>query len=348
MNAEIEEVKGNGAFGDRSRLWVWSLIMIALALAAMCVSGPVRACENEVPGDDEDIFEVSGRRVKVIDGELYVCRGGQWVFNKTLVREGAKALRIVKSAHNCEVVNTRTGRRQSLIHEFGSGFDYAAFRDAFVPGQWTGTALLSPRVRTVKDYVALNKRLLQGSDFLDNRIDPESAIKRSGRGAFRFTAVAPAPGMVTSKSLIEKNDFCFGKGDDLWFSGWFFIAEGMPSTLVDFETRRLQEGPGVRIFIRRQRFASVELKFAHKPQYNQTAVELPTQRWVNLKLHLKLSNHDDGVVEMWQDGIKILDTRGQTLPTHDTVYNAMEVGITATTMRTDIVVDDIAVSRERI
>lgn len=204
--------------------------------------------------------------------------------------------------------------------------------------------MLSPNANSVKKYVQLNKRILQGGEFLDNRIDLEMDNVHSDRRALRFYAVPPGPGMSTTKSLVEKTNLCFAKGDNIWFSGWLYLKAGVPATLVDFETRRLWGGPGIRLFIRNKKYASMELKFANKPQYNQTKVRFPVQRWVHVKLHLRLSNHDDGLIEMWQDGIKILSMNGQTLPTHDTVYNAMQVGITATSMKTELIVDDIAVS----
>ena len=127
------------------------------------------------------------------------------------------------------------------------------------------------------------------------------------------------------------------------------MVKGVPATLVDFETRLMEGGPGIRLFLRRKQknqYATMELKFAHKPQYNQMTVPFPTQRWVHVKLHLQLSNHEDGLIEIWQDGVKILSMKGQTLPNHDTVYNAMEVGITATSMEAELIVDGIAVSNE--
>ncbi len=66
-------------------------------------------------------------------------------------------------------------------------------------------------------------------------------------------------------------------------------------------------------------------------------------KWFQLRVHYKLSNHEDGIIQMWQDGVKILDTTGQTLPTADSIYYAMQVGITATPLETVLYVDDVVV-----
>lgn len=329
---------------------VWSFFLVAclyVERSSYAASG-VDQCETEVPGPDEDIFTIQGKRVKIVGGDAYICRNGRWVFKEKLVREGARHIDIKKTAQGCEAINTRTGEKQPLSSRFSSGFETHSFLDLFGVDGWTITTLLSPQADSVKEYVQLNKEIMAGGKFRDNRIDLVQDNVRSGNSALRFYAVKPGRGMVTSKSLLEKNNLCFAKGDHIWFSGWYYLEKGVPSTLVDFETRRLDQGPGIRLFVRQNKYASMELKFAHKPQYNQTRVALPVGKWAHIKLHLWLSNREDGIIEIWQDGDKILSTKGQTLPTHDTVYNSMEVGITATTMETVLIVDDVAVSSESL
>ena len=66
-----------------------------------------------------------------------------------------------------------------------------------------------------------------------------------------------------------------------------------------------------------------------------------------MKAHLKLSEKDDGVIELWQDGTKIVDARGQTLPLAHSIYNYLEVGITAHSTRprpVTLYVDDVSIS----
>lgn len=302
------------------------------------------SCATEVAEPDEDIYTTGGRRVKVIDGDVFVCRDDRWEFEKTLIREVARDVEVRRSGKGCELVNTSTGERVSLVRQYSTGFEQSSFLDIFGMDEWSGTTLLSPKANTIKEYMKLNRRILKGGKFLDNRIDLVSDNVHSGRHALRFYAVDPGWWMKTTKSLVEKKNLCFGKGDDIWFSAWFYLDKNVPSTLFDFETRRMKGGPGIRLFIRQQKYASMELKFAHKPQYNQTSVRVPRRQWFNIRVHLYLSNHEDGLIEMWQDGTKVLSVNGRTLPTYDTVYHVMQLGITATSRETVLLVDDVAVS----
>ena len=110
---------------------------------------------------------------------------------------------------------------------------------------------------------------------------------------------------------------------------------------------RFEGAPGIRLFVQREKFATLELKFADKPMYSQLEVPLPRQKWFNLKGHLYLSNKDDGIIEMWQDGVKILSTTGKTLPTHNSFYNSLEIGITASPRETTMLLDDVIVSTKQ-
>jgi len=304
------------------------------------------ACETEVPESDEDIIVYKGARVKIIDGDTYLCQKGKWVFSSSMVNSFAKRYKIKKEGDNCEITIKKTGVKYNLPSQFSSGFEENKLQDLFRPNGWTITTLLSPKANSIKKYLKLHEKLMQGGKFLDNRMDLDTKIVHSGKKALRFYSVKPGIGMKTTKSLVEKKWLCFAKGDHIWFSAWYYIKKGMPSTLFDFETRRFSGGPGIRLFVRRQKYASMELKFADKPVYDQLKVPLPRQKWFNLKLHLVLSNHEDGVIELWQDGVKILSTRGRTLPTHDTIYDSMQVGITATPRETVMLIDDVKVSTE--
>jgi hypothetical protein len=304
----------------------------------------VGRCEADVRGPDEDIFDALGERLKIADGDVYVCRKGQWLFSQSMVRPAVKHIEIRKTAKGCEMVDPRTGAKRVLGNNFSSGFEARSFRGLFYADGWSSTALLSPKVDSVRKYTELHGKLMRGGGFLDNRIDLETREVHSGNKALRFYAVPPSPGLGTSKSLVENSTLCFSKGDHIWFSGWYYIEKGMPATLVDFETRRFLGGPGMRLMIRRNKYATMELKFLEKTPYNQYKVALPRQKWFHIKVHLWLSNHDDGIIELWQDGKKILHTTGQTLPTHDTIYNALQVGITATPRETVLIVDDVIIS----
>lgn len=63
--------------------------------------------------------------------------------------------------------------------------------------------------------------------------------------------------------------------------------------------------------------------------------------------HLKLTEKDDGVIELWQDRQKIIDTHGQTLVLAHMIYNSFEIGISAYNEKDKpgtLYVDDVSIS----
>ena len=329
-----------------------SFLLMACFGAGNVVAAGGGSCETEVAAFDEDIQTLKGKRYKIMDRNLYICRSGKWQFKESLKQASFTQYEITKTADSCTAHNKKTGKSTPLSTEFSSSFEVPDFLSLFEnpwKGGWTHPTLKSPKANTVKKYVKLRKAVMAGGDFLENRVDIVSGNVHSGDKAARFYAVYPPAGSSDpSKSLVIKETICFGHGDDLWFSGWFYLEHGVPSTMFDFETRLLKTSPGIRMYIRNDKYASVELKFAGKPQYNQTSRVVPRKKWFNLKLHLKLSNRNDGIIELWQDGDLILSTTGQTLPTYGSIYNAMQVGITATDQETTILVDDIVLSSSPI
>ena len=84
-----------------------------------------------------------------------------------------------------------------------------------------------------------------------------------------------------------------------------------------------------------------------KPVVKQTQTPLPIGRWFELKMHLGLSSQENGVIEFWQEGRKIIDARGRTLPTSDSVLNVFQIGITATAQETVLLLDDVVISNRK-
>ena len=62
------------------------------------------------------------------------------------------------------------------------------------------------------------------------------------------------------------------------------------------------------------------------------------------KCHLLLDDTDLGVIEVWQNGIKIIDTVGTNLPLSDTILNRHQIGISATLEVVDLEIDDVTIS----
>lgn len=291
-------------------------------------------------------FEADGVRYRIENGDAYRWERDRWVFAAKLYDPDFYAKNYVEKDGK---IFRKTDRR---LWEVGPSFesDFAGaegLRDLISEKhRWTEFTLQSPKAPAVEDYVALRRRILKGeSDFLENRIDVATI---DGRRGLKFHSVAKTKDMVCSKASIATEFVHFRKGDDLWFAAWYYFEEGMPLSIVDVESRWIHESPGPRVFIDDDGSAYVELKFADKPKYRQKSkIPIPRKKWVRFRLHLGLSEKE-GAIELWQDGAKILDTKGRTLPLADTVLNSLEVGISANAATTTMYVADVVLSDRTI
>lgn len=229
--------------------------------------------------------------------------------------------------------------------------NYTVLQDAIILStddstlHWNSFVLQSPLAPTVEDYVALRACLLTNTcDFLDNRIDIVSDPENIANQVFQFTAVPPSANMVTSKSSIERTFNYFVKGMNLWFEAKYYIAEGMPYSIADFENSYFNESPGPRIVFNGDALA-IENKFGDKIKYYQnTPITFPKAEWVTVKVHFLFSENNTGLIELWQNGIKIIDVSGINLPLFNSIQNSLEVGLSATSEGGVLLVDDIRLS----
>lgn len=321
-------------------------ILASALLAAVLLSTPLGASQEPDCPD----FETDGVKVRVSQGNAYRWDQGRWVLLQRLYDPDFYAKNYVEK--DGKVYVRGDGKLFEMKKSFNAGFEDSASIPDLVGEKtgWTGFAVQSPRAPTVKDYVALRHKILKGeSDFLDNRLSLDERIVHSGKRSLKCTSVAASKEMVCAKSSLQTEFIHFKKGDDLWYSAWYYVEEGMPQTLVDIETTWIEGHPGPRIFIDETGCAYVELKWADKPKYRQPRdrrVKIPQKQWVRFKAHFKLSEAADGIIEVWQDGVKIVDARGRTLPMANTILNSLEVGISANGHGhgTTLYVDDVSVS----
>ena len=203
--------------------------------------------------------------------------------------------------------------------------------------------LQSPEAKSVADYVALRKCIINGTcEFLDNRFEVIDDPFRPGNQVLRFYAVSPAQDMVTSKSSISSGLVFFEQGDDFWFEADFLIDGPYPTTLSDFESSFFSESPGPRLILRNG-FLAVENKFNQKLNYDQTISEpiiFPTGQWVKVTIHITY-DPVNGHYRVWQDGLLIIDTPAQSMPFDLWIQDNIEVGISATGEETSLLVDNI-------
>jgi hypothetical protein len=294
---------------------------------------------------------IEGNTYSVVDGNAYkLNRGtGSWsffddlydpqFFTKNYVIQDGKVFRRDES----------TGKLYTISKKFCSGFeDVSTLRELIGEKYgWTSFVLQSPKAPTVPAYVKLRAGIMQGkANFMENRLEPSTEQAHSGKQSLRAYSVARSRSMQCAKAHIESEFLYFVKGDDYWFSGWYFIASGMPYTIADIKSAWIKMCPGLRLVLENGE-PQFELKWMDKPRYRQSVqppVRFPTGRWVHVRIHLTLSDQEDGVNELWMDGRQIIRARGRNLPMADTIYNHLEAGITATLHEAVVFVDDVEVS----
>ena len=150
--------------------------------------------------------------------------------------------------------------------------------------------------------------------------------------------------MQTAKASIETTLNHFVYGDTIYFSGWYFIKRGMPEGLVEFEASYILNGPGLRVLLDATGHPRVELKFVDKPTYRPTSSQaVPLSQWFNIQMQAYLSDENEGHVQLWLNGTRLIDGTGPTLPLKSAVFDRFGIGITANTagQTTDLYVDDV-------
>lgn len=250
-----------------------------------------------------------------------------------------------------------TGERYAVMRQFEDGFENAATIGDLIGIErgWTHFTLQSPSAPTVADYTKLAHQILIGeSGFLDNRVEPSAEQAHSGQQSLRAFAAAPEP-IPTGKASLHSQLLHFVKGDHVWFSAWFYFEKaGEFNTLVDLESTFVRNHPGIRIRLNRG-YLHIELaKWVQNPIYRQPKqdrIPFPIGRWLHVEAHYLLSDQENGIVQLWQDGELIIDLRGKTLAFAGAVYDDLEIGLSAHSLSPDaaiLYVDDLIISNERI
>ena len=344
------------------RTWIASLVFLFLLAAGVFFVVIVREQQQSIPMPDESVVELTveheGTTYKLVHGDLYrVASPDRLVFVEMMYDKDFRKTNYASQDGQVFRVDTDTAKRYPTRRHFEDGFENADQITDLIGEQrgWTSFTLQSSSTPSVPEYVQLRSRILRSeATFLDNRVEPSSEIVRTGARALKCYSLAPTPKMICAKASLSTELLYFVKGDDVWFSGWYFIPEsGMPFTLMDLESTWIKEHPGMRIMIE-DGAAMFELKWATKPKYRQpkaNRVRIPVGRWVHLKARLHLSESVDGQVQLWQDGSKLIDEPGQTLPLAGAIYDSLEIGISAHSFGPNpatVYVDDVAISDQPI
>ena len=244
-------------------------------------------------------------------------------------------------------------RPTSGISEFTSNFDSTEILVDLFPDDysgWTYLQLVEPNGS--ENIVLEDKKAYAG----ENSVELQDSLFHSDCCAIRLAA--PPSGSSVSKAALQRDSLFFESGDDLWISAWFFI-QGVENYqalfILDIETTAFQGGPGRRLMMSG---GDNELKLESKsnvsgPEYRQAKeniIPFPKDEWVHIILHLQLSAGQDGLTEIWQDSVKIIEQYGQNLPSDNTVYDRVQIGITANGSSSDkvIYIDDVAISKQSL
>ncbi len=190
-----------------------------------------------------------------------------------------------------------------------------------------------------------------------------SALSRdfvhSGNSAMKFFA-NKYDGKTASKAHLVWSQFSFKKGDTINSSFWIYIPSGTDITnmfLWDLEAEKLGDlkysgQPGRRLYFENGLYLASDLgkwepKVSVTRQKAGAGKPFPKDTWVKIDVKMYLSESEDGYLEVWQDGTKIISEYCQTLPESSTIYNNLDFGLTAngnTDYAQTIYIDDFSIN----
>ncbi|MCC6511061.1 MAG: hypothetical protein IT423_18310 [Pirellulaceae bacterium] len=290
----------------------------------------------------ELIYETDGRKVFVVDdGNAYreTKPGEAWeLVTRVFDPEEVQRSYTIEDGKTYRV-SPDTQKRFEVLNELVESFEDV---ECGLPGlrelvseqrlRWGSFTLQSPEAPTVADYVAHRQKMLAGqADFRDCRLEPTSEKVHSGNRSLKCVAPSKPDDMITCKASLSSPLVYFRNGDHFWFEAFYWAELSLPMTLIDLECEFVAEHPGIRLRIFDDETLGIELKALDKPTYRQpeqSRVTFPRGKWVRVRVHFALST-TDGKMEVWQDGQKVLDRTGMTLPFRSAIYNSLEVGISA-------------------
>lgn len=194
-----------------------------------------------------------------------------------------------------------------------------------------------------------------------NAIDIDSFMAHSGKKCLRFSAKKSTPDAV-SKCSVSKQNMAFKEGEIFHFSAWYYIAGNEPADwlfLFDLEEKvAVGAGPGMRLaLVGDSGQLRVEHKYFNKDILQKNPIQFPLNQWVHIEFETLLSQKKKGYVKVWQNGQLIIEQyKWKTLPTDflynqqgtKGIYNSVEIGITANTRNSDMVllVDDVEATKK--
>lgn len=338
---------GRAAPNHRKRRRIAALIgAVLLCAVAGRVASRLRKAQEIAPLSDERVLRTAnfhGETYKLAaDGRLYrVAQAGKrWVYVETVFDPKVAERTYVKDGAAIYRVDESSGQRYRVLQQFSENFEDIATGEAGLrqligeARKWTEVTLQTPRTPTVRDYVALRKRILKGTAaFEDARVEPSREQAHGGRQSLKCVCPPKSDSMVCAKASLSTGFIHFVKGEEIWYRAWYRIdGQTRPYTLVDIESDLVSQSPGIRVMLFDGGELGVELKALDKPTFRQPALRrkpFPLNQWVEVTWHIHLDDGAAGRVQLWQDGALLVDAAGPTLPFRTAIYNSLEVGISA-------------------
>ena len=269
-------------------------------------------------------------------------------------------------------------REQNTVKAFTEGFEGISTESQLFADDWSTwhELVLQNNNRSIRrpiKYCLINYLSCATTPSLGNHIELVQDIRRRGKNALKFQA-GPFPNrwLKGSKVALRRQLFNFKKGDDLYFSGWFYFTG--EDDKRNSETDNLKQlsflsfrsanknlrtygEPGLELFVHSKNHLAARITnwSPGMPEIQQdllNRVKIPLNQWVEIKVHLKLSEDENqGVIEVWQNKNKVLSQRAQTLPSADSVYSILEIGVSSNLNENEtqtFYVDNIALSSQRL
>ncbi len=178
-------------------------------------------------------------------------------------------------------------------------------------------------------------------------------------------------GVTASKAYIANGFLRFVEGDRAWFEMWVWVQGATPDLFLwDLEapgTCTTQDdcpeagdgticsSPGRRVYLENSEGTPIRSdlgKWCTGEDFTQEpgrAVAFAPDRWTRLRVFIGLSSGPDGIMLVWQDDRLVLVGSGRTLPRDDSVYERLQVGVTAngsTEQPATLFLDDVSIWSE--
>lgn len=165
-----------------------------------------------------------------------------------------------------------------------------------------------------------------------------------------------------SKASMKRYWFGFRSWDEVWFTASYYLKwwnDNKYLFLFDLEDDKIKllwkrQSPWRRVLIwpNKEIISDLGKWFKKDNFYQEKSKEIifPTDRWVNIKVHMTLDTKN-WLMQIWQDDKKILERRWITIPRDDIIYNTFEVWITANGNMDSshiLYIDDIEISDKKI